>query len=46
VRTDTIFYQLFQSYPSLLFELAGLPPEMAAGGLGLVATVTLTNSRV
>jgi len=31
VRTDTIFYQLFQSYPSLLFELAGLPPEMAEG---------------
>jgi len=31
VRTDTIFYQLFQSYPSLLFELVGLPPEMAEG---------------
>ena len=31
MRTDTIFYQLFQSYPSLLFELAGLPPEMAQG---------------
>jgi predicted transposase/invertase (TIGR01784 family) len=31
VRTDTIFYQLFQSYPSLLFELMGLPPEMAEG---------------
>ena len=31
MRTDTIFYQLFQSYPSLLFELVGLPPEMAEG---------------
>jgi predicted transposase/invertase (TIGR01784 family) len=31
MRTDTIFYQLFQSYPSLLFELVGLPPEMAQG---------------
>jgi predicted transposase/invertase (TIGR01784 family) len=31
VRTDTIFYQLFQSYPSLLFELVGLPSEMAEG---------------
>ncbi len=31
MRTDTIFYQLFQSYPSLLFELVGLLPEMAEG---------------
>ncbi len=31
MRTDTIFYQLFQSYPLLLFELVGLPPEMAQG---------------
>jgi hypothetical protein len=31
MRTDTIFYQLFQSYPSLLFELVGLPPETAEG---------------
>ena len=31
MRTDTIFYQLFQSYPSLLFELVGLPPETAQG---------------
>jgi predicted transposase/invertase (TIGR01784 family) len=31
VRTDTIFYQLFQSYPCLLFELVGLPPETAQG---------------
>jgi predicted transposase/invertase (TIGR01784 family) len=31
MRTDTIFYQLLQSYPSLLFELVGLPPEMAQG---------------
>jgi len=31
VRTDTIFYQLFQSYPALLFELVGLPPETADG---------------
>ena len=31
MRTDTIFYQLFQSYPPLLFELVGLPPETAQG---------------
>ncbi len=31
MRTDTIFYQLFQSYPSLLFELVRLPTETAQG---------------
>ncbi|MCS6960834.1 MAG: Rpn family recombination-promoting nuclease/putative transposase [Pseudanabaenaceae cyanobacterium SKYGB_i_bin29] len=30
MRTDTIFYQLFQSYPQLLFELLGLSPEIAS----------------
>ena len=31
MRTDTIFYKLFQTFPSLLFELIGQPPEMAQG---------------
>ncbi|MFM7886105.1 MAG: Rpn family recombination-promoting nuclease/putative transposase [Pseudanabaena sp.] len=31
MRTDTIFFQLFQTFDSLLFELVGLPPEAAAG---------------
>jgi predicted transposase/invertase (TIGR01784 family) len=31
MRTDTIFYQLFQTYPNLLFELMGLPAETAVG---------------
>ena len=31
MRTDTIFFQLFQTFDSLLFELVGLPPETAAG---------------
>jgi len=29
VRTDTIFYQLFQTLPSLLFELIGELPTQA-----------------
>lgn len=29
MRTDTIFYQLFQTFPNLLFELIGQPPEQA-----------------
>lgn len=29
MRTDTIFYQLFQTFPGLLFELIGEPPELA-----------------
>ena len=31
MRTDTIFFQLFQTFEGLLFELVGLPPETAAG---------------
>jgi len=31
VRTDTIFYQLFQTFPSLLFELLGESPSLAQG---------------
>ena len=31
MRTDTIFYQLFQTFPSLLFELLGQPPERGLG---------------
>jgi predicted transposase YdaD len=31
VRTDTIFYQLFQTFPSLLFELIGQSPTEAQG---------------
>ena len=31
MRTDTIFFQLFQTFDGLLFELVGLPPETAAG---------------
>jgi predicted transposase/invertase (TIGR01784 family) len=31
MRTDTIFFQLFQTFDSLLFELVGLPPETAVG---------------
>ncbi|MBD2180725.1 Rpn family recombination-promoting nuclease/putative transposase [Planktothrix sp. FACHB-1355] len=29
MRTDTIFYQLFQTFPSLLFELIAEPPSLA-----------------
>ena len=31
MRTDTIFYQLFQTFPSLLFELIGQSPTEAQG---------------
>jgi predicted transposase/invertase (TIGR01784 family) len=31
MRTDTIFYQLFLTFHSLLFELLGQPPENAIG---------------
>ena len=31
MRTDTIFFQLFQTFDSLLFELVGLPPEASEG---------------
>jgi predicted transposase/invertase (TIGR01784 family) len=31
VRTDTIFYQVFQTFPSLLFELIGQSPTEAQG---------------
>ncbi len=31
MKTDTIFYQLFQTFPSLLFELIGLAPDLAQG---------------
>jgi predicted transposase YdaD len=30
MRRDTIFYQLFQQSPTLLFELLAQPPERAA----------------
>lgn len=29
MKTDTLFYQLFQNFPTLFFELLGLPPESA-----------------
>ncbi|HIK11158.1 MAG TPA: Rpn family recombination-promoting nuclease/putative transposase, partial [Oscillatoriaceae cyanobacterium M33_DOE_052] len=29
MKTDTIFYQLFQTFPSLLFELIGESPSLA-----------------
>ncbi len=29
VKTDTIFYRLFQSFPNIFFELINLPPETA-----------------
>jgi predicted transposase/invertase (TIGR01784 family) len=29
VKTDTIFYRLFQSFPSIFFELINQPPETA-----------------
>ena len=29
MRTDSIFYQLFQTFPTLLFELLNQPPELA-----------------
>ena len=31
MRTDTIFFQLFQTFEGLMFELVGLSPETAAG---------------
>ena len=30
MRTDTIFYQLFQTFPSLVFELIGADPNQAS----------------
>lgn len=29
MKTDNIFYQLFQTFPNLLFELIGQPPSLA-----------------
>ncbi len=29
MKTDTIFYRLFQSFPSIFFELINQPPETA-----------------
>jgi predicted transposase YdaD len=29
VKTDSIFYRLFQEFPSILFELIDHPPETA-----------------
>jgi predicted transposase/invertase (TIGR01784 family) len=29
VKTDSIFYRLFQEFPSIFFELIGNPPETA-----------------
>jgi predicted transposase/invertase (TIGR01784 family) len=31
MKTDSIFYRLFQDYPALLFELLGQDPSLAAG---------------
>lgn len=31
VRRDTIFYQIFQRFPSLFFDLIGQPPAQAQG---------------
>jgi len=31
VKTDSIFYRLFQEFPSIFFELIGNPPQTAAG---------------
>jgi predicted transposase/invertase (TIGR01784 family) len=31
MRTDTIFFQLFQTFEGLMFELVGLPPEASEG---------------
>jgi predicted transposase/invertase (TIGR01784 family) len=31
MRTDTLFYQVFQTFNTLLFELIGLPPSTADG---------------
>ncbi len=30
MKTDTIFYRLFQSFPSIFFELINQPPEIAS----------------
>ncbi len=30
MKTDSIFYRLFQDYPALLFELLGQDPSLAA----------------
>lgn len=29
MKTDSIFYRLFQEFPSIFFELIGNPPETA-----------------
>ncbi|MGF1988548.1 MAG: Rpn family recombination-promoting nuclease/putative transposase [Nostoc sp. ZfuVER08] len=31
MKTDSIFYRLFQEFPSIFFELIGNPPQTAAG---------------
>ncbi|MEO0808555.1 MAG: DUF2887 domain-containing protein, partial [Cyanobacteria bacterium J06643_4] len=31
MRRDTIFYQFFQRYPAIFFQLIGQPPEIAKG---------------
>jgi len=31
MKTDTIFYELFRTFPSLLFELIGKEPALAQG---------------
>jgi predicted transposase/invertase (TIGR01784 family) len=31
VKTDSIFYRLFQEFPSIFFELIGNSPEIATG---------------
>jgi predicted transposase/invertase (TIGR01784 family) len=31
MRRDTIFYQIFQQFPTLLFDLLSNPPSNAAG---------------
>lgn len=30
VKTDIIFYRLFQEFPDIFFELIGKPPESAS----------------
>jgi Protein of unknown function (DUF2887) len=31
VKTDTIYYQLFKRFPSLIFALVDYPPQQAKG---------------
>ena len=42
MKTDTLFYRLFQTDPSLTLELAGLPMPVCQG---VIASVRMKSSK-